>query len=219
MVETNRGGQVDLPRARPARLLSDPRPQPPRQGRRGYVRDLERGDHPHHRRRSGSKRPRIRGADRRLDAAGARSRAAEDRVDRRPCLPLGDDARLCPQRRPRPCAVHAVDHRLRARGRAVHVDGRRARSAGDGRGGPAGGSASDRRGLRLASRSSRATMPGQRAQPLARGAGSHRHRDAHGDVAARRRAAAPAAVDEGPRAERGRQVLGRPASCSTARAS
>ena len=40
-----------------------------------------------------------------------------------------------------------------------------------------------------------------------------------GDVAARRRASAPAAVDEGPRAEHRRQVLGRRASCSTARAS
>src|SRR6185503_10533764 len=50
--------------------------------------------------------------------------------------------------RSRPGAVHAVDHRLRPRGCAVHVDGHRARGAGDGRGCPACGSASDRRGLR-----------------------------------------------------------------------
>ena len=33
------------------------------------------------------------------------------------------DARVCTQRRPRPCAVHRVDHGLRPRRLRVHVDG------------------------------------------------------------------------------------------------
>ena len=64
------------------------------------------------------------------------SRAAEDRVDRRPRLALGDDARLRAQRRPRPGAVHGVDHCLRARGRTVHDHGARARTASRRRGRP-----------------------------------------------------------------------------------
>ena len=54
-------------------------------------------------------------------------------IDRDPHLQLGDDARLRAERRPRPGAVHAVDHRLRARGRGVHDDRARARPAGHGR--------------------------------------------------------------------------------------
>ena len=46
--------------------------------------------------------------------------AAEDRLDRRPHLTLGHDARVCAQRRSRPGAVHRVDHGLRARRRGVH---------------------------------------------------------------------------------------------------
>ena len=79
-------------------------------------------------------RVRARGdADRRAHRRLARRAAAEDRLDRRPHLALGDDARLRAQRRPRPGAVHGVDHGLRARGRGVHVDGARARPAGHGR--------------------------------------------------------------------------------------
>ena len=75
-------------------------------------------------RRSGSRR-------RRRGATGVwlRVAAAQDRLDRRPRLALGDDPRLRPQRRPRPGAVHGLDHRLRPRGRAVHDDGARARPA------------------------------------------------------------------------------------------
>ena len=69
-------------------------------------------------------------------AAAAPSR--QDRLDRRPRLALGHDARLRAQRRPRPGAVHRLDHRLRARGRAVHVDRGRARATRVGRRGPRG---------------------------------------------------------------------------------
>ena len=68
-----------------------------------------------------------RGPDRHLAAAAA----AQDRVDRRPHLALGHDARLRAQRRPRPGAVHRVDHGVRPRGRGVHDDRARARPAGD----------------------------------------------------------------------------------------
>ena len=62
-------------------------------------------------------------AHRGVDAARRRARAAEDRVDRRARLPLGHDARIRAERRPRPGAVHGVDHRMRARGRRIHDDG------------------------------------------------------------------------------------------------
>ena len=67
-----------------------------------------------------------------LDAA-----APEDRLDRRACLTLGDDARLRAQRRPRSGAVHRLDHGVRPRGRDVHDGRARARPAGDGRRGTA----------------------------------------------------------------------------------
>ena len=52
--------QVDLPRARAARLLPDPRPEAARPGREALLRDLESGD-PDARPRSASRRPRSTG--------------------------------------------------------------------------------------------------------------------------------------------------------------
>ena len=68
------------------------------------------------------------GPDRRVDAP-ERAGPAEDRVHRRARVALGDDARVRAQRRSRPGAVHGVDHGVRARGRAVHDDGARARAS------------------------------------------------------------------------------------------
>ena len=117
--------QVDLPRARAARLLPDPRPDAPRAGREAVLPRSRGGAHPHDR------RVRHRGdAHRRADRRLARGPAAEDRVDRHPPLEVGLDARLRAERRPRPGAVHGLDHRLRARRLRVHVDGARARAAG-----------------------------------------------------------------------------------------
>ena len=117
--------QVDVPRPGPARLLPDPRPEAAREGR-AQVRPRPRGGaHPHARRIRPPGRP-----DRGLTGVWMppprRGRPAEDRLDRRPRHPLGDDARLRAQRRPRRGAVHGMDHRLRARGRRVHDDGVRA---------------------------------------------------------------------------------------------
>ena len=81
--------------------------------------------------------------------------------------PLGHDPRLRAQRRPRPGAVHRVDHGVRARGRGVHVDRARARPAGHGRRGAA--RARSRRSptsSSSASRSSPATSAGLWAQPM-----------------------------------------------------
>ena len=75
-------------------------------------------------------------AHRRAHRCLADAPATEDRVDRHPRLALGDDARVRAQRRPRSCAVHRVDHGLRARGRRVHDDRTRARAAGGRRRGP-----------------------------------------------------------------------------------
>ena len=117
--------QVDLPRARPARLLPDPRPDAPRPGREALL-------------------PRPRGgADPHAGAFGVEATRIEGLtgiwVDDAPprkiasigvhITQVGDDARLRAQRRPRPGAVHRVDHGLRARGRVVHDDRPRARPA------------------------------------------------------------------------------------------
>ena len=103
-------------------------------------------------------------ADRRAHRRLGRGRraAAEDRLDRRPPLALDLDARLRAERRPRPGSVHGVDHRLRARGRVVHVAGARARPAGHARRGAPGGARRARRGVRARVRGA----PRRRAGPL-----------------------------------------------------
>ena len=118
--------QVDLPRARPARLLPDPRPQPPRARRQALLPRPRGVRHPHRRglrRRSDE--------DRRPHRRLARAPAAEALLDRRPHLALGDHARLRAERRPRPRSVHGLDHRVRARGRGLHDARPRARARGD----------------------------------------------------------------------------------------
>ena len=105
-----------------------------------------------------------RGAHRRL----ARAPAAEDRLDRRPHLALGHDARLRAERRPRPGAVHGVDHGLRARGRGLH-DASRASSAGRSRSTRCARSRR-RRSRRSSTSSSRSSRP-RTARPL--GAAAH----------------------------------------------
>ena len=70
-----------------------------------------------------------RGADRRL----ARGTAAQDRLDRDPSDEVGVDARIRAERRPRPGAVHRLDHGVRARRLPVHDDGTRARPGAVGR--------------------------------------------------------------------------------------
>ena len=89
--------------------------------------------------------------------------AAEDRLDRRPHLALGHDARLRAQRRPRPGAVHRVDHGLRARRRGVHDARARDRPAGHGRRRPATGGRRARRGVRADAR----RAPGSRGGTVA----------------------------------------------------
>src|SRR5207248_10891716 len=92
---------------------------------------------------------------RRPDGGLARPPAAEDRVDRRPHLALGDDARLRAERRPRPGAVHRLDHRLWPRRRGVHDDRPRARPTDLRRRRAPGGGGCDRRGLRSRARRAR----------------------------------------------------------------
>ena len=128
IVEDRPRRQVDLPRPGPARLLPDPRPRPARQGREALCPRPRGGAHPHAR----GVRARGSALSTASPACGCRRRAArpaQDRLDRGPRLALGDDARLRAQRRPRSGAVHGVDHGMRARGRAVHDDGARARPA------------------------------------------------------------------------------------------
>ena len=175
--------QVDVPRAGTARLLPDPRPREPRQGREALRARPRGGAHPH----ACRIRPRgdaVRRADRRLDAAGWRSRPAEDRVDRRPRLALGHDARLRAQRRPRPGAVHRVDHRLRARGRQPSRRWRASSASRDGRRRATG---RDRRG-RGGVRPRFEELPATRAQASGRSRSTPRWRLDDG-----RRSADPAA--------------------------
>ena len=124
-----------------------------------------------------------------------------------------------------PAPFTRVDHRLRARGRAVHVDGAEL------------GSPVTVAEVRPAAAAALAEVFDLELEelPAEDGAGLWRPADPRrrsatrriglaldcrdGDVAARRRAAAPAAVDEGPRAERGRPATATSASSSTARAS
>ena len=135
--------QVDLPRARAARLLPDPRPQPARARRQALLPEPRGGDHPH------GRDVRARGdSDRRAHRRLAPLAAEEDRVDRRPHLTLGHDAWVRAQRRSRSCAVHRVDHRLRARRRRVHDARARDRHAGHGRRRPATGGRRTGRGVR-----------------------------------------------------------------------
>ena len=145
--------QVDLPRAGAARLLPDPRPEPPRPGREEVLPRPRGGADPHARARFGLEATRIDG----LTGVWLDVAAAQDRLDRRPHLALGDDARLRAQRRPRPGAVHRVDHGVRARGRGVHDDGARARPAGHGRRGARRRRA--RRSRRSSTSSSRSSRP------------------------------------------------------------
>ena len=134
--------QVHVPRAGTARLLPDPRPQPARARREALLRDLEEARHPDAR----AVELEARGIEGLtgvwLDGLRGRS------LDRRAHLALGDDARLRAQRRPRPGAVHGVDHGLRARGRGVHDDGARARPARQGRRGAPACRGGARGGLR-----------------------------------------------------------------------
>ena len=88
--------QVHLPRAGPARLLPDLRPEAARPGREALLPRARGGADPH------AREARRRGrADRRADRRLADAAAAEDRQHRDPHRQVGDDARLRAQRRPR----------------------------------------------------------------------------------------------------------------------
>ena len=210
VVETDRGGKSTFHGPGTARLLPDPRPEAARQGRQEVLPRPRGGDHPD------ARRVRARGdPDRRPDRRLARVAAAQDRLDRRPHQPLGHDPRLRAERRSRPGSVHRLDHGLRARGRGVHVARPRARPARVGRRGPPRRCGGVRRGLRPRVR--RASR--RRARPLgpaaacpARGPVGRPRRPldcGDGGFAAGRRAAAPAGVDEGARAEREHPLLRR----------
>ena len=93
---------------------------------------------------------------------GGGTGAAQDRLHRRARVAMGHDPRLRAERRPRPGAVHGVDHRLRARGRRVHDDGARARLAAHRGGGSTRGDRRGRRRLRARLRGA----PGRRRRGL-----------------------------------------------------
>ena len=151
IVETDRGGKSTF--HGPGQLVCYPILDLNRHGRdvKQYVRDLEEALiktlAP-----LGVEGTRLEGLDRRLAATAA----AEDRLDRRPRLALGDDARLRAQRRPRSGAVHRLDHGVRPRGRDVHDDRARARPAGD---------ASTRCGRTRSRRSKRCSASSSRSYP------------------------------------------------------
>ena len=87
-------------------------------------------------------------ADRGPDRHLARKAAQEDRLDRRAHLEVGHHPRVRAQRRPRPRAVHRVDHRVRARGHGVHDDRAGTRPTGLGRRGSPARRPGDARRLR-----------------------------------------------------------------------
>ena len=155
--------QVHLPRPWAARLLPDLRFEPARPGR-PQVLPRPRGGRHSHGRALRARGDADRGTDRRL----ARLAAAQDRVDRRAHLPLGDHARLCAERRPRPGPVHRLDHGLRPRRRGVHDHRTRARPAGDGGRGPTARRRRNRRDVRArapgASRRGSGREPGLEAR-------------------------------------------------------
>ena len=124
VVETDRGGKSTF--HGPGQLVCYPILDLNRHGRdvKRYCRDLEESVI-----RTAAafdvEATRIEGPDRRL----ARAPAAEALLHRRPHLALGDHARLRAERRPRPRAVHGLDHGVRARGRGLHDARPRARPA------------------------------------------------------------------------------------------
>ena len=89
-----------------------------------------------------------RDAHRRSDRDLARAPAAQDRLHRRPHLEVGDDARVCAQRRSRPGAVHRVDHGLRPGRHGLHDRRARAGAAGHRRRAAPARRSRTRRGLR-----------------------------------------------------------------------
>ena len=105
VVETEPRREVDVPRAGTARLLPDPRPQPAR-ARPQAVRPRPRAGDRENERGVRPRRRHLRGPHRCVDATRARTRSAQDRVDRRARLALGDDPRIRAQRRARPGALH-----------------------------------------------------------------------------------------------------------------
>ena len=152
------GRQVDLPRAGPARLLSDPRPRPGTARTSSATAATSRRRHPDARGLRASTATRIDGLTgvwltpppRKIASIGVHIAA------------LGDDARLRAQRRPRSGAVHAVDHGVRARGRRVHDVVAGARPAGNGRRGASARGGGARGGLRSRTRGD----PGRRGRGL-----------------------------------------------------
>ena len=165
LVETDRGGKSTY--HAPGQLVCYPILDLTRHGKdvRRYVRDLEQAI-VETLAAFELEATTIEGLTGRLDAAGRAAGPAEDRVDRRPGLALGDDARLRAQRRPRPGTVHRVDHRLRARRRRVHDDGPRARPAGRGRRGEAGRGGGARRRVRARARGAPAGRRRERSRAV-----------------------------------------------------